>query len=147
MIGSETSLWQWLWKSWKTVPRSMLDVNRVENSAGTGMPDVEGFYKTDQFWLELKVAERPKSKLTEIDVKHLRPKQVQWLHNRWLVGGNAWILLRVESTTSKSSSAYLIPGKYSRQVKAGLTEQELSGISYVPPGADQMEILLVAIGR
>lgn len=143
MNSSETSIWQWLSNGWKQIPRTLLQANRVENTAGSGMPDVEGFYPPDQFWIELKAAGRPANSTTNIDVKHLRPKQVEWLHNRWLIGGNAWILLRIDG--KNGNAYYLIPGKYSRQVKAGLTEDELFDLSKIPVDAHPMEILRACI--
>ncbi len=135
MNGSEKSLWDWLLRDWKKVARTVLQCTRVENSTASGMPDVEGCYTQVQFWIELKVADRPANSTTNIDVKHLRPKQAEWLHNRWLAGGNAWILIRIVS------SLYLIPGKYARQVKAGMTEAELNKISVCHPDASQQRIL------
>lgn len=142
MIASETSLWRWLRDSLKGMSRRILDMNRVENAAGSGMPDVEGVYRASQFWLELKVAARPKKAETPIDVKHLRPKQVEFLHNRWLAGGCAWILLRVDARSDKA--LYLIPGIYARQVKAGMTEEKLAELSHCEPQADPHDLIKIA---
>lgn len=140
MNGSEKSLWRWLSNDqWvKAQSRKVLQMNRVENVAGSGMPDVEGIYLKEQFWFELKVAGRP-ARGGNVDVKHMRPKQVEWLHNRWLAGGNAWVLLRVKD------ALYLIPGKYSLQVKHGLTEDELFDLSKAPPDAAPQELLDIAV--
>ncbi len=144
MNASERSLWQWLWRAWRKLPGDELHAKRIENSASSGMPDAEGHYG-EQFWLELKVAGRPADPMTPIDVKHLRPKQVEWLYNRWLVGGNAWILLRVDGLGG--SEVFLVSGKYAREVRSGLTRRELIGLSTVLTCADQMAILREASCR
>lgn len=141
MIASETSIWRWMRddKERRAESRTQLDMNRVENSAGSGMPDVEGIYIRSQFWLELKAADRPKTADGKVDVKHLRPKQVEWLHNRWLAGGNAWILIRVKR------AYYLIPGKHSREVKAGMTETRMASLSALRSNTPSvMEIIRTA---
>lgn len=144
MIGSEVSLWRWLINGWKVIPRTQLHCHRVENAAGSGMPDVEGFYNS-QFWLELKCSPLPING-GPVDVGHLRPKQIEWLHNRWLVGGNAWILLRVEGKGVKN--IYLISGQYARNVKAGLTQFELAQLSYLTSlKPHPLEVLRASVSR
>lgn len=142
MIASETSLWRWLRDGCRGMSRLILDMNRIENAASSGMPDVEGVYRAAQFWLELKVAPRPKKAETPIDVKHLRPKQVEFLHNRWLAGGSAWILLRVDARSDKA--LYLLPGNLAREVKAGMTEAELAELSHCEPHVDPRDLVKIA---
>lgn len=143
MSASEQSLWKWLKRGWDEVPGNRLQYTRVENSASSGMPDVEACHLGAQVWLELKVADRPSSPETRVDFKHLRPKQVEFLHNRWLVGGRAWMLLRVDGLFK---SVYLLPGRDARRVLRGMTERELSRASGVQPTAGPLDILRCASG-
>lgn len=118
-MARETGLWKWLKKA-IVVAKTNLDMNRIENSVMSGMPDVEGHYKnTGQFWLELKMAKRPARATTKVRPK-VREGQVEWLTKRWHLGGNAWILLQVGSGSEKK--LYMIPGKYSRAVEQGQIE-------------------------
>lgn len=142
-MSLESSLWDWLRRSWRLVPKSELHYTRVENAAAGGIPDTEACYQGKQFWAELKVALRPASPSDVVKVPHFRTGQVMWLHNRWLVNGRAWLLLRVEGAGFPVSH-YLIPGKYSRLVAAGVTEEHLARLSAVMPGASAMHILETA---
>lgn len=141
MASLESSLWSWLERAGKKFSRLECQMTRIENSATSGTPDVEGIFKRVQFWIELKVSVRPKQG-GAVDVKHLRSKQAQWLHNRWLAGGNAWILLRVDGRGG--SAHYLLPGKYSRQLLAGMTEAEIAEASVVTREASSVAVLRTA---
>lgn len=147
MLKSETSLWKWLSCLRGDLSRADLHMSRVENSAAPGMPDVEGCFRHKQFWLELKIGKR-RAGTSAVDVDHLRVKQVQWLHNRWLVGGNAWLLIRVESeAASRDPALYLLPGNLARDVLEGMTELEMRRASHISPDASQEEILWASVDR
>lgn len=148
MPSTERSEWEWLYegclgKKGKYAGHE-LHMTRVENEqAGPGTPDGEGCLRGNQFWLELKVCARPVSPSTELDLSHIRPKQVTWNHNRCLVGGRAWFLVRVEGN-GLPTSHYLVFGRYGRLLKEGLTEAGLNALSSVPHSADPALIVMAA---
>ena len=117
-MTSETGLWRWLKGANKEL-RADLHMQRVENSVGSGAPDVEGKLRLgDQFWIELKSAKRPKAD-GPVRFK-VRDAQVEWLKRRALVGGRGWLLLQVGS--GHAARRYLIHGSLARQIKAGCAE-------------------------
>ena len=69
-----------------------VDWQRIENLAGTGVPDVNGCYNGTEFWIENKVA---RSGSFEI-----RPDQVAWLTRRFNAGGKVFVLVREGQTLS-----------------------------------------------
>ena len=77
----ERSLWQWLAKARGEVPG--LHLCRVENVAGRGMPDVNGWHPVHgEFWMELKVGS-----------DRLSSAQVAWHGQRARAGAaNVYIL-------------------------------------------------------
>lgn len=93
-------------KLWQLVkPHIPGHVNRVENSMGTGMPDVEFCYKGRQYWLENKVdlgvVIGPNRlgdciRLNEENrgPKFVRESQYIWHSQRVKQGGNVFILSR-----------------------------------------------------
>ncbi len=83
----ESSLWQWLSKA--SLPK--LHMQRIENAAGVGTPDVEGCLDGDCFWIELKVAETANG-LVRV---HITPEQVFFLQTRKRAGGSAMLLVQV----------------------------------------------------
>jgi len=128
----ETSLWDWLKKA-KLHFRKKLQIGRMENSVGAGMPDVEGCLEGHPaFWIELKVADLPARIGTPVRVK-FQPKQVPWIEKRCSLGGKAFILLQVGS--GRETYRLLIPGQHAAQVEAGLTMLELQGLSLFPSSA------------
>jgi hypothetical protein len=68
---------------------------RIENGADKGTPDVNGCHAGIEFWVELKVAEKPKRAATPIRVRHFTKEQRYWLRNRCAAGGRAYMLLQV----------------------------------------------------
>jgi hypothetical protein len=69
-----------------------LDPKRVENAVALGMPDVNYI----EGWIELKyVADWPKREETPLRLGHFTPQQRVWLYRRWVLGGKAFLLLRV----------------------------------------------------
>ena len=134
----ESNLWKWLKK-----PKGLsenLDMNRIENMAGAGMPDVEGIFK-NQFWIELKVCARPKHPTTPIKIK-FQPLQTPWLKKRWALGGSAWCLVQVGE--GHKAGRYLIPGNKIEAFEIGRTEQYFKEQAVNEPDAKQLDILLLA---
>lgn len=131
----ERNLWSWLSGARRELGAA-LDINRVENGVMAGMPDVEGFLNmpdpggklrpsiVGQFWLELKSKERPARGLTPIrfDLRK-REAQIEWMRNRWNLGGNVFWLLQVGSGHERV--LYLARGDFGDKLKAGVTEGEL----------------------
>lgn len=117
-------------------------MNRVENSAGKGMPDVEGCLRDGsvghQFWLELKWESRPSDPKTKIKPK-FRPQQIPWLHKRAKAGGRCYVLLQVGS--GHDARRYLIPGDVAGSLANGWSEEKLAKISATCPKSAPHEII------
>lgn len=143
-MSRESSLWSWLNKASK-VWRDDLDMNRIENSVMSGMPDVEGFLRSHgQFWIELKSSERPARATTKIRFKVKgREAQAEWLEKRWLLGSMTWLCLQVGSGHKRR--IYLVPGKYAARVYAGVTEEELQKLDVLQtPNIKPQDIVRIA---
>jgi hypothetical protein len=125
-MSLEASLWTWLAKARQQLGLA-LDINRIENWAGPGMPDVEGHLRlpdaTGQFWLELKAEPRPKRPGTTIRFK-VRTKQIEWINRRWAIGGNVFWLLQVGLGSDRV--LFLAPGPLGPQLQRGLHETALA---------------------
>ena len=93
----EKNLWARAYRALRR--RRGLHITRIENSADTGTPDVEGCYqapgwnKGEQFWWELKVGEITKKGTVKVS---FRPKQIPWLKKRWKAGGWAYAIIKIE---------------------------------------------------
>lgn len=125
----EKYLWQWLSKA-RLYYRKALHMNRVENSVGAGMPDVEGYLsgsKNGQFWIELKSGARPKDRTQPVRLK-VRDRQVAWHKRRRDAGQETWFLVQVGSGTK--ASRYLIPGKYAKALQKGLAELAMDNLGF-----------------
>jgi hypothetical protein len=135
----EKNLWSWL-SNTRKVFKADLHMNRVENSAISGMPDVEGFLvHHGQFWIELKSAKRPKRLDTPIRMK-FQPGQAEWLIKRSKLGGNVWMLIQVGSFGDKR--LYLIDGLYAKAVKDGVPESKLQDWAVLLPYALKAEMII-----
>ena len=73
---------------WQQIKRALPYVHwqRIETGTGQGVPDVNGCIGGDEFWLELKIAQGNKVKIT--------PGQIAWLMQRIDAGGKAWIIVK-----------------------------------------------------
>jgi len=149
-MARESQLWNWLSVARHQFTTS-LQIYRIENLLGAGIPDVEGFLRlsdcSGQFWLELKSSERPKKKETPIRFRlEDRDAQILFMRRRWEMGGNAFFLLQVGSGRS-DRSLFLAPGDLGDKLKAGLTESDLAihccntGFFPTVPGGFQKTIL------
>jgi hypothetical protein len=149
----ENRLWAWLSKA-KPSYREALHMTRVENSVGQGTPDVEGQLhgalakvgpNGGSFWIELKVAERPKRADANVRVK-FQPYQVPWLTRRDRAGGNAHLLIQVGS--GRGASRYLVPAARAREVEAGVAEDALTRWSLCDGDATAETVVrAAAVGR
>lgn len=68
---------------------------RIENSSGNGTADLSVTWMGIECWIELKTAAIPVRATTPIDLKHIRPGQVQWHRRRKGSGQLTWILIQV----------------------------------------------------
>jgi hypothetical protein len=118
-----------------------VDIQRIENSAGAGHPDVEGCIDGLQVWIELKSNLRPKRPGTPIRPK-CRDTQAEWHERRAKAGCRInWVLIQVGE--ARSARLYLIPGHRYSEIKA-LPENELELLSYCHPLSSPAEVLLIA---
>lgn len=117
-----------------------VDLKRVENSVGSGHPDVEGCIDGVQIWIELKSEERPKRATTKIRFK-VRPSQDIWLQERVRAGfRQCWVLAQVGDAAE--SRLYLVPGHMYPNIVT--TEAELERMSVTAPTLSPPKILLRA---
>jgi hypothetical protein len=92
-MGTEKRAWEWLRDGLKDVPA--LDIQRVENTCKSGVPDVEGCIRGTQFWLELKAGPEPASACSQIKCEPFKKRQREFFVRRLNAGGNVWMLYRV----------------------------------------------------
>ena len=91
---SEAALWKWLARARQSVPGTLLQ--RVENSAGKGQPDVFGICERVPLFIELKCCEVPKRPSTPLRII-VRPSQIEW-HTDWHeAGGRSFFLIQAGS--------------------------------------------------
>lgn len=123
-MAGEGRLWEWLSKA-RAQLGDELDMNRIENSVGAGMADVEGIRKGFQFWCELKSEDRPARPTTPIRYTW-QDKQVPWLKRRWSLGGRAFALCSVGRHPHRV--AYLIPAVHLGDIENGVPEAKLAEV-------------------
>jgi hypothetical protein len=103
---SESSLWKWLKEQDPLEPR--LHQERVENSAGSATPDVEGQIGGAHFSLELKIFRDPTIRNREEQGRiKFEIGQREWGQKRWHVGGTSYCLVQ-----AFHEDLYLIPGAF-----------------------------------
>jgi len=112
----ESALWEAFRKGLKLVS-DVLHVTRIENSTELGTPDVNGCADGVEFWVELKVAKRPKLVKTRVAVDHFTQEQRFWLFERHKAGGYVFLLLQC------GRYYYLIRGDIAA-VEVGRCDQE-----------------------
>lgn len=122
----EANFWNWLSKA-REYYGPALDIQRIENITGSGTPDVEG-HLTDEgsFWIELKTTFRPARFNTPLQ-HGLKPAQINWIHRRHKVGGNAYILIQVG--TGSSAKIYLVSGRHALEFQKPMTEGILDALA------------------
>lgn len=119
-------------------------MGRLENMAGTGMPDVEGCLDGKNFLIELKSCDRPKRTTTCIRFRtneRTRKAQSKWHRERAEAGGRVhWVLVQVGE--SHEAALYLIAGKDYDLIEC--PEDELLLMSCISREAKPDEALLRA---
>lgn len=93
---AEKSLWSTLRKNMRGYGHWI----RIENTVGKGTPDVNGCFKHNGMevdaWIELKALEDwPVRATTPVRLPHFTSEQKQWLLDRALAGGRAFLFVRV----------------------------------------------------
>ena len=121
-MSTEAGLWKWL--------RDHLPpghYTRLENSIGTGTPDVN--YKVvggSEGWMELKhYPDDCGPDAHPFKRKGLRPDQKNWIEERIDAGGTVWIVAGV------SRSVYVVGGRYARAFNGWTRAELLKHSSYV----------------
>jgi hypothetical protein len=91
----EKHLWQWVKTQYKNAPSGAF-IERVENSVGSGFPDVAGMYNGVPVMLELKTAGTPVRKTTGINIRSASlPGEIEWHKKYREAGGLSYMLLQV----------------------------------------------------
>lgn len=142
-MALESALWQRCVKGGKVLRLygHKLDMQRIENVAVSGHPDVEGCLDSNQFWIELKSCSRPVRPDTPIRPKK-RISQEIWHQQRADAGGRVhWILIQVGE--AHNAALYLIPGN--RYAEITVPEAQLAAMSVVPPSATICDMICRAI--
>ena len=130
---SEQSLWQWLKEAKRQKMKHPLHMERVENSAGAGIPDVIGCYRAVPFFLELKYCKKAPVRLTTKVRFEVRPSQWSW-HDSWYrAGGESWFLIQI------GAGRYLVP--YPRMSSAGMTLDQYEWAAVLPSTCKQREVI------
>jgi hypothetical protein len=121
--------------------RHGVHLERIENSAGVGRPDVNGCIDGTIFDLELKAEHRPARASTAIRPK-VRPSQAVWMHERIAAGcKRCFVLLQVGEMSN--ARVYLIPGNLYEDIIA--PEDALAGMSVLEnPKLPMDDVLLRA---
>lgn len=129
----ESSLWTWLYSGSRSL-RPALHLCRIENICERGTPDVEGFYRGTQFWVELKAIARRETLDTGVD-----PDQVAWHRRRAQAGGPSYFLIQVGSASG--ARRYLIRGAWGATIAAPITEEQLERMAVIPPRSSPLDII------
>lgn len=129
----ESSLWSWLKKGGDSI--DLIHLERIENIAGVGTPDVQGWLGC-QFWCELKaLAKKP-----VIDCE-VSPDQVRWARKRHMVGGYSWFLIQVGS--GKDAERFLIPGYRAHFLGKETALDDLREYSVIKPTSKARNYLIM----
>lgn len=143
MATREKSLYAWLRRGAEGYGKNA-HLTRVENSACSGAPDVEGCILGKQAWIELKCVDRPKRPTTPLSIRFERG-QLPWLKDRWIAGGNCHVLVQVGK--SQEAKRYLISGDVAENFfSRRMTEEELTVQSLVHSTASAELVIGVAFG-
>lgn len=76
---------------WNALNRRLPEVHwqRIENTIGNGVPDVNGCFGGVDFWIELKVLEGVRKRSFR---RPLSGPQCAWLTKRWRAGGACFVM-------------------------------------------------------
>lgn len=117
------------------------DMERVENTAATGTPDVDGCLQGNTYKIELK--REPARQNGNVKVR-FRPMQIPWMQRRWKAGGNVWVLLAVGE--GHKVKRFLIRG-CDAAILEDTTEEILEEISVITTNATPKEVIITASGH
>lgn len=90
------------------------DVCRIENTTGSGVPDVSGCIYPVDYWVELKVCDN-KKKYADI-TKLLRDSQCVWCYRRMFYNKNSKIFVAVKYVQMKRILVYKYNKLYSFEI-------------------------------
>lgn len=114
---------------------------------GEGMPDVEGCYCGEHFWLELKSARRPRRPSSAVRFR-TRPGQIEWAQTRIAAGGATGFLLLVTNANNSARCVYLIGGWHGPALHRGLTEATLESYSVLASvRPSQLDVIIAAANK
>lgn len=142
-MARESALWVRCKTGVKTLRQQghKVDLQRVENAATSGHPDVEGCVDGGQTWIELKSCARPVRADTVIRPKKRQSQEI-WHETRSRAGCSYnWILIQVGE--DKAGKLYLIPGCRYAEITA--TEAKLAEMSVLPPTATAADVILRSV--
>jgi hypothetical protein len=130
--GLERQLWSWMEKGLRPFGQHA-HVTRIENSASSGFPDVEGCIDGRAFVTELKVMRGSHLKITD--------KQCYFAFERWRAGGISWVLIRGSGPQLGPSghAHYLVPGSRGLDLledRGCMLQSTLASYSCCPPDLD-----------
>jgi hypothetical protein len=146
-MARETALWQRLKAAGKRMRAAgrKLHMERIENSAGAGIPDVDYILEgSPTIWLELKTCLRPKRETTPLKLL-CRQSQCDWHNARTDAGGRTHYIL-IQVGESYSSALYLVPGWLYERLMEPCTEGELLRLSVSNPSPGPEKIIVRASG-
>jgi hypothetical protein len=144
-MAREKALWQRMkdGATLLTLRRHRVHLKRIENSVGSGHPDVEGCIDGRQVWIELKSEDRPARQTTPLSPAY-RHSQRLWHKERCAAGcTHNWILLQIGE--GRGARLYLVPGfHYESLMETRATEGHYADLSYCDPCAHIDAVLLTA---
>ena len=130
MKVQEKSLWLWLKKAKQQVDH--LHLERIENRAGAGIPDVIGCVNGYALFIELKTAEKPARETTNVPIE-IRDSQREW-HESWFkVRGGSFFLVQVDK------ERFLLPWDQWRGVP--VTLNDIRSISLTGGSCGQRDVI------
>lgn len=121
-----------------------LDLQRVENTAGTGTPDVNYCIGGEDGWAELKAWERVRLS-GRFTVPKLREDQAAWLTRRATVGGRAWLLCRINKDVALFDGR-LVPALFDKTLHLDWKDGSQIATAWLQHPVD-WELLAVALRR
>lgn len=96
---------------------------RIENTVGSGTPDLLTAYKDQILWIEHKVVEWPKKKTTRVQFLHApTPEQLNW-HKIWTQHGRRSIFL-ISNGDGPASRIFGVDGSLGDDL-AAMTQEAL----------------------
>lgn len=99
-------------------------LDRIESSTVDGIPDVNGCFSGNEFWIEVKTPTEPKRRTTPLFGSNHKVSQSQknWMLRQWNADGIVFLYIRTDKRI------LLIDGKFADDVNE-MTVEELIAIS------------------